>query len=109
MLNLEEFMFNEFLRPRENICKWFNELWVVWRGVYIGGVKRHNFRTILTEWIDSLNIQIDSYTKKEGLEGRTGYEDWCESGQHWNDLNCPDERFESIQSECESIQRKSES
>jgi len=35
MFNLEECMNNEFLRPRENRCKWFNCLGVVRRSVYI--------------------------------------------------------------------------
>jgi len=29
VFNLEEYMNNEFLRPRENSCKWFNEFGVV--------------------------------------------------------------------------------
>ena len=35
MFNLEEFMCNEFLRPIENSCKWFNILEVMRRGAYI--------------------------------------------------------------------------
>jgi len=35
MFNLEEFMNNEFLRPRENRCKWFNNLGVMREWVYI--------------------------------------------------------------------------
>ena len=34
MFNLEEFMYNEVLRSRENKCKWFNELGVMREGVY---------------------------------------------------------------------------
>ena len=35
LFNLEECMNNEFLRPRENRCKWFNNLGVMRRSVYI--------------------------------------------------------------------------
>ena len=35
MFNLEECMNNEFLRPRENSCKWFNNFGVMRRKVYI--------------------------------------------------------------------------
>jgi len=51
----------------------------------------HNFRTKLTEWIDSLNEWIDSNIKKTSLERRIGYEDWYVSRQDWNDSNYPGE------------------
>jgi len=39
VFNLEEFMCNEFLRPRENSCKLFNNLEVMRRGT---GIVRRN-------------------------------------------------------------------
>jgi len=35
VFNLEEFIDKEFLRPIEDRCKWFNNLGVVGRRVYI--------------------------------------------------------------------------
>jgi len=36
VFNLEECMNKEFLRPRENSCKWFNDFGVMMRRQYIG-------------------------------------------------------------------------
>jgi len=45
MFNLEEFMDKEFLRPRENRCKWFNDFRVMRRRVYIVKEGKAKFRT----------------------------------------------------------------
>jgi len=43
VFNLEECMNNEFLRPRDNRCKWFNTFGVVRRSVYIVKRKKAQF------------------------------------------------------------------
>jgi len=50
----------EFLRHRENICKWFSALGVIREWVYIKMKASANFRAKTTVWIDSLNEWIDS-------------------------------------------------
>jgi len=43
VFNLEEYMNNEFLRPRENSCKWFNEFGVVRIRQYIREGRKAKF------------------------------------------------------------------
>jgi len=65
-------MFYEFLRPRENICKWFNELWVTrWR-VYIVRRKiaqfshKNNRVNRLTKWVNRFRQQKDNLKLHQG-------------------------------------------
>jgi len=43
MFNLEECMNNEFLRPRENSCKWFNNFEVMRRRQYVREGRKAKF------------------------------------------------------------------
>ena len=52
-------MNNEFLRPRENRCKWFNILGVMRKWVYIQRSGKCKISHKTTKWIDSLNVWID--------------------------------------------------
>jgi len=55
VFNLEECMNNECLTPRENSCKWFNELWVMRRRLYI-------VRWSKTKFLHENNI-VNRFTK----------------------------------------------
>jgi len=63
VFNLEEFMNNEFLRPKENRCKWFNNVGVMREWVYTENECKCNFRAKTTKRINSLNEWIDSDCK----------------------------------------------
>jgi len=64
-------MSNEFLRPRENRCKWINTLKKRRRSVYIVRVKRQNFRT-KNNWIESIHLLIESIQTVERLNPGKG-------------------------------------
>jgi len=53
-------------------------------------VKRHNFRTKATDWIDSFTYWIDSDNRKTKSRWWKLYEDWCKSRDEWNDSTIPD-------------------
>jgi len=63
VFNLEECMNKEFLRPRKNRCKWFNELGVMRRRLFIErGDKtdfshRHNRVNRFTKWVNRFRQQ----------------------------------------------------
>jgi len=92
VFNLEEFMNNEFLRPRENKCKWFNTYGVMWKWVYIEGKWKSNFSSkinYLNRFIKCLNRfrQFDSKLSK-----RKRYKDWYVSCRLW--INSKETRME---------------
>ena len=63
MFNHEEFLNNEFLRPRENRCKWFNILGVMREWVYIenkGKCKfscKNNYVNRFIKWVNRFRQQ----------------------------------------------------
>jgi len=63
VINLEECMNNEFLRPRENRCKWFNKFVNVWRRLYIVRVDKskishkNNLVNRFTKWVNRFRQQ----------------------------------------------------
>jgi hypothetical protein len=68
LFNLEEFMNNEFLRPRENICKWFNTFGVMWMWEYIEKEEKCKFlfrNNYLNRFIKSLNQSRQFKTRLE--------------------------------------------
>jgi hypothetical protein len=89
MFNLEEFMCNEFLRPKENSCKWFNNLGVMRMGVYIVKKGKCKILNKTTAWINSTNEWIDSNHYMTNWEDQESYEVWCTSEYVWIDSNCP--------------------
>jgi hypothetical protein len=76
MFNLEEFMNYEFLRPRENRCKWFNTLDVMKKWVYIEGsgkCKISHKNNIVNRFTKCVNRFRQQKYKSET------YEDWYDS------------------------------
>jgi len=71
VFNIEECMNNEFLRPRENSCKWFNNFEVVERSVYI--VKGEN--TQFSHKINRLNRFIKCLSRFR--QQKTNQRSWC--------------------------------
>ena len=116
MFNLEEYMNNEFLRPRENRCKWFNTFGDVKRSVYI--VKGE--KTQLSHKINRLNRFRQQKTDQRSMKDDTIQniidrfkwtqdEDWHDSNFLWIDSRQVREFCETIHtwidsSRCESIQ-----
>ena len=64
MLNLEECMNNEFLRPRENRCKWFNNLGVMRKWVYIEKKGKCKF-SAKNNWVNWFRPLKDKAEKNE--------------------------------------------
>ena len=71
MFNLEECMNNEFLRPRENSCKGFNEFGVMRRTIYIVRGDKTQFSHKMnrlnrfTEWLNRFRQQKNKLGKHE--------------------------------------------
>ena len=86
MFNLEECINNEFLRPRENRCKWFNKFGVMRKCVYIekdGKCK-----------ISSKNNRVNRFTycvnQFRQLNNKTDEQwSWYTSDTNWIDSNLP--------------------
>ena len=76
----------EFLRPRENRCKWFNEFGVMRRRIFIErGDKtkfshKHNRLNRFTKWMNRFRQQKDRQKKYEG---------WYDSRRIWVDSSVP--------------------
>ena len=104
MFNLKEYMNNEFLRHRENSCKWFNTFGDVERSVYIvKGEKTqfsHKFNRLnrFTKCLNQFRQQKDRPEKYEG---------WYDSKHIWVDSSVPRMKIDAIQTSYESIQGKS--
>ena len=90
MFNLEECMNNEFLRPRENRCKWFNILGVMREWVYIekkGKCKflaKNNSVNWFSKWVNRFKPLKDKAAKNE---------DWYVSCQDWINSKYPEWRL----------------
>jgi len=97
-------MNNEFLRRRENSCKWFNTFGKEERNVYIvKGEKTqfsHKFNRLnrFTKCLNRFRYQKDRPEKYEG---------WYDSKHIWVDSSVPRMKIEAIQTSYESIQDKS--
>jgi len=104
VFNLEEFMNSKFLWPRENRCKWFNNLGVMRRWVYIerGGKCKNSAKNNIVNrftkcvnwfrqqkykpgwrmmwfkslWIDSMQDRKNSWHESAKNESIQG---WCKS------------------------------
>jgi len=86
MFNLEECMNNEFLRPRENRCKWFHVLGVMRMWVYIerSGKCKITAKNNIVNWFTKcVNWFRHKKYKPEP------YEDLYDSMWMWIDLSEP--------------------
>ena len=102
MFNLEECMNNEFLRPRENSCKWFNNFGVMRRKVYI--VMKGKYKILSKmNWAN----RFRPYKTKQ--EKRKMWWRMMRVKQELNRFKIPRMRFNMIHFNHESIQIKSES
>jgi len=98
-------MSNEFLRPRENRCKWFNTFEVVRRVQYIGAKGKAKFShkmNCVNRFTYYLNW-FKPYKTRENYD-----EEWNVSSDNWVDSNSP-EGFDTIQNKFELIQTMLES
>jgi len=60
VFNLGKFINKEFLRPRENSCKWFNKFLACEEvSIYKKGEQVQFFCVKTTKWIDSVKLWID--------------------------------------------------
>ena len=109
MFNLEEFMNKEFLRHRENSCKWFNGLGGGRRWVYIvreGKCKisyKNNYMNRFTKCVNRFRLINDKAGKKKNGMKIDTHQEIFESIQNPQDGDW----YDSDQNE--SIQWKSES
>jgi len=99
-------MSNEFLRPRENRCKWFHEFEKEERSVY----KVRGEKTQFSHKINKLN----RFTKclnwfKQQKNRPEKYEAWYDSDHIWVGSSVPRMKIDTIQTSYESIQNRSES
>ena len=81
-------MNNEFLRPRENRCKWFNDFGVVRRAQYIGTRGKAKFLhkvNCMSRFTYYLN-RFKPYKTKEKYD-----EEWNVSSDNWVDSNNPED------------------
>ena len=95
MFNLEECMSNEFLKPRENRCKWFNKFGVEGKGVYIVKGKKTQFsyqNNRLNWFIKCLNqfrqLKTEQRTKKNETIQCVYESIQVNLGWRWIDSNC---------------------
>jgi hypothetical protein len=79
-------MNNEFLRPRENSCKWFNKLGVVMRRLFIERGEKTKF--------SHKNNRVNRFTKclnrfRQQKDRPEKYEGWYDSRHIWVDSSVP--------------------
>ena len=82
-------MNNEFLRFRENRCKWFNNLEVEKKSVYVVKGEKTQFshkNNILNRFM----YLVNRFRHQEGYaQTQERYENWCKSRDIWNDSSRP--------------------
>jgi len=113
VFNLEECISKEFLRPRENRCKWFNAFGVMRRRLFIRRGDKTKF--------SHKNNRLNRFTKclnrfRQQKDRQEKYEGWYNSRYIWVDSSVPrwrlnDSNFVWINSMqvrkfCETIQAK---
>ena len=88
MFNLEEYMNNEFLRPTENSCKWFNALEVMRMILFIErGDKTQNSHK--TKWVNRFNYWVNRFKPyKTNKKERKLDAEWNVSSDIWIDSRC---------------------
>jgi len=93
MFNLKEFMNKEFLRPRENSCKWFNDFGVTRKWVYIesdGKCKfshKNNWMNQFTKYVSQFKPLNDKTGKKKNTMKIDTYQERFESIQNPQDVD----------------------